>query len=134
MLKCFPLFKRQMQNHCILKGTLFLWKVGVVGTFFCFPQTSDSCNGVQFAFGYLFTNSMGKMRICFLPVRTFVCHILQTSVEVFVSSIMWMPNVYEVAGKAIKNRLGILSKAFHKWISFQHNFRRNKPSVEKSGY
>lgn len=45
-----------------------------------------------------------------------------------------MPNVYKVAGKAIKNILGILSKAFHKWISFQHNFRGNKPSVEKSGY
>lgn len=67
-------------------------------------------------------------------MRTFICHNLQTSVEVLVSWIIWMPNIYKVAEKAIKNILGILSKAFHKWISFQHNFRRNKPSVEKSGY
>lgn len=33
-----------------------------------------------------------------------------------------MPNVYKVEGKAIKNMLGILSKAFHKWISFQRHF------------
>lgn len=45
-----------------------------------------------------------------------------------------MPNVYKVAGKAIKNILGILLKAFYKWSSFQRNFKRNKPSVEKSGY
>lgn len=56
-------------------------------------------------------------------------YILQTSVKVLVSWIMRMPNVYKVEGKAIKNILGILSKVFRKWISFQHNFKRSKPSL-----
>lgn len=126
-------FTRHVWNHYILKGTLFLWKVGVVGTFFYFPQTSLSCNRVQFVFRYLFTNCIDKMKICFWPVSTFICHILQMSVEVLVSWIIWMPNIYKVEGKPIQNILGILSKVFHKWISFRYNFMRNERSVEKSG-
>lgn len=127
-------FTRHVWNHCILKGTLFLWKVGVVGTFFYFPQTSLSCNRVQFVFRYLFTNCIDKMKISFWPISTFICRILQTSVGVLVSWIIRMPNIYKVEEKPIKNILGILSKVFHKWISFRYNFVRNERSVEKSGY